>query len=64
MIINYDRKYIEDVKNLLVELQEYIVSIDKEKYNIITPQYREKYIKEVFKAMDEHQGKIVLRPAC
>ena len=29
-IIEYDNKYIEDVKDLLVELEEYIVSIDKD----------------------------------
>ena len=28
-IINYDSKYDEQIKDLLVELQEYVVSIDK-----------------------------------
>lgn len=27
-IIEYDKKYLEDVRNLLTELEEYIVSID------------------------------------
>ena len=47
MIIEYDKQYDEDVKDLLVELQEYIVSIDKEKYNIITKDYREEYFKKL-----------------
>ncbi len=29
-IIEYEDKYLEDVKDLLVELEEYIVSIDKD----------------------------------
>ena len=38
-IIDYSSKYDNDIKDLLVELQEHIVKIDKEKYNIleITP---------------------------
>ena len=35
-IIAYEKKYEEEVKDLLVELQEYIVSIDKDHYNILT----------------------------
>ncbi len=31
-IINYDSKYDEQIKDLLVELQEYVVSIDKYYY--------------------------------
>lgn len=30
MIIEYDEKYNENIKNLLLELQEHIVKIDKE----------------------------------
>ena len=29
-IIEYQEKYLEDVKDLLVELEEYILSIDKD----------------------------------
>lgn len=29
-IVEYENKYLGDVKDLLVELEEYIVSIDKE----------------------------------
>ena len=42
MIIEYEEKYAEEVKDL--------VNIDKEKYNQITPQYREIYFA---KTLDE-----------
>ena len=29
-IVEYEDKYLEDVKDLLVELEEYIISIDKD----------------------------------
>lgn len=41
-IIEYEDKYLEDVKDLLVELEEYIVSIDKDNLNQVHPEYREK----------------------
>ena len=43
MIVEYDESYNENIKDLLVELQNHIVNIDKEKYNIITDQYRDLY---------------------
>ena len=30
-IIEYEEKYLEDVKDLLVELEEYILTIDKDR---------------------------------
>ena len=41
-IVEYDNKYIEDVKDLLVELEEYIVSIDKDNLDIVSSDYRDK----------------------
>ncbi len=41
-IIEYNDKYLEDVKDLLVELEEYIVSIDKDDLDHVHPEYREK----------------------
>ena len=41
-IIEYEDKYLEDVKDLLVELEEYIVSIDKDNLDCVHPEYREK----------------------
>ena len=42
MIIEYSDKYLEDVKNLLVELEEYIISIDKDHLDHLHPEYRDK----------------------
>ena len=60
MIIEYDKKYSEDVKDLLVELQKYIVKIDKEKYNILTDEYKEKYFKKTMNERKKCNGKMLL----
>lgn len=59
-IIEYDKRYEEDVKNLLVELQEYIVAIDDWHLNIMTPEYREKYFEKTCKECLSGEGKIFL----
>ena len=41
-IIEYNDKYLEDVKDLLVELEEYILSIDKDNLDQLHPDYRDK----------------------
>ena len=41
-IIEYEDKYLEDVKDLLVELEEYILSIDKDNLDQLHPKYRDK----------------------
>ena len=42
MIIEYEDKYLEDVRDLLVELEEYIVSIVEDNLDIVSAAYREK----------------------
>ena len=42
MIIEYEDKYLEDVRDLLVELEEYIVSIDEDNLDTVSADYREK----------------------
>ena len=42
MIIEYNDKYLDDVKDLLVELEKYILSIDKDNLDQLHPKYREK----------------------
>lgn len=59
-IIDYFSKYDEDIKDLLVELQEHIVKIDREKYNILTPEYREKYFEKTMSEVNKFEGKIFL----
>lgn len=59
-IIEYSSRYDEDIKDLLVELQQYISEIDKEKYNILTDEYREKYFKKTIEEVCKYDGKIYL----
>ena len=59
-IIDYNSKYDNDIKDLLVELQEYIVSIDEDGYNIITDEYREIYFAKTMKEVKDFQGKMFL----
>lgn len=59
-IINYSNQYNESIKDLLVELQEYMAEIDKEKYNILTNEYREKYFKKTMDEVNKYEGKIFL----
>ena len=41
-IIEYEDKYLDDVRDLLVELEEYILTIDEDELDILHPEYREK----------------------
>lgn len=59
-IIDYSSVYDNDIKDLLVELQEHIVMIDREKYNILTPEYRNKYFEKTMDEVNKYEGKIFL----
>lgn len=41
-IIEYEDRYLNDVKDLLTELEEYIVSIDRDNLDQVHPDYHEK----------------------
>lgn len=43
-IIEYKDKYLKDVKDLLVELEEFIISIDIDKLDQLHLEYREKLV--------------------
>ena len=43
-IIEYEDKYLEDVKDLLIELEEYILTIDKDHLDQLHPDYRDKKV--------------------
>lgn len=60
MIIEYNEIYDEQIKDLLVELQEHIVDIDKEGYNILTNEYREEYFKKTIEEIKKYEGKMFL----
>ena len=60
MIIEYDKKYDEQIKDLLVELQEHIQNIDLEGYNILTDEFRESYFSKTMDEIKKCNGKILL----
>ena len=59
-IIEYSDKYIEDVRDLLVELEEYIVSIDEDNLDVVGKDYREKMVLYDLKEVKENKGKVFL----
>lgn len=59
-IVEYDDRYLDDVKDLLVELEEYIVSIDKDNLDQIHPEYRNKMALLDLKEVDNNNGKCYL----
>ena len=60
MIIEYEEKYLEDVKDLLVELEEYIISIDKDDLDQLHPDYRDKMAILDLDDIKKHNGKCYL----
>ena len=59
-IIEYDNKYLEEVKDLLVELEEYILSIDEDNLDNLHPEYREKMAVLDLKEIKNNNGKCYL----
>ncbi len=60
MIIEYEDKYLENVKDLLVELEEYIVSIDKDNLDQLHENYREKMALIDLEEVRKNNGKCFL----
>ena len=56
-IIEYNEKYLEDVKDLLVELEEYIISIDKDNLDRLHPDYRDKMAIIDLEEVSKYNGK-------
>ena len=59
-IIEYKDKYLEDVKDLLTELEEYIVSIDKDELDHVHPEYHEKMALVDLEEVNKNNGKCYL----
>ena len=60
-IIEYNDKYLEDVKDLLVELEEYILTIDKDELDQLHPEYRDKMaILDLNEVRENNEGKCYL----
>ena len=64
MIIEYASKYDEEIKDLLIQLQQHLAEIDKEGYNIVGNEYREKYFDETMEKVKKYNGKILLYKDC
>ena len=59
-IIEYNPKYDEQIKDLLVELQNYLVDIDDWHTQVMKPEYRESYFKMDMDKVKNQSGKIYL----
>ena len=59
-IIEYETKYDNDIKNLLEELQEYIVSLDPYHFNIMKDDYKDKIYLKDMEEVNNNKGKIYL----
>ena len=59
-IIEYEDKYLEDIKKLLTELEEYIVSIDKDNLDIVHEDYYEKMALVDLESIKNNNGKCYL----
>ena len=59
-IVEYEDKYLEDVRDLLTELEKYIISIDKDELDQLHPEYHEKMALVDLKDINENSGKCFL----
>ena len=59
-IREYEEKYLEDVKDLLVELEEYVLTIDKDNLDQLHPEYRNKMAILDLEEVKENNGKCYL----
>ena len=59
-IIEYEDKYLEDVKDLLVELEEYIITIDEDNLDKLDYEYRDKMALLDLKEVKKNNGKCYL----
>ena len=59
-IIEYEDKYLEDVRDLLVELEEYILTIDEDNLDQLHPEYREKMALIDLEDVRNYEGKCYL----
>ena len=59
-ILEYESKYLEDVRDLLTELEEYIVSIDQDKLDHVHQEYHEKMALVALDNVNKYEGKCYL----
>ncbi len=56
-IIEFEEKYAEQVRDLLVELERYIISLDIDELDILGENYREQKLNYDLRAVQDNQGK-------
>ncbi len=59
-IIEYNSKYDEQIKDLLVELQNYLIDIDDWHTQVMLPEYREGNFQMDIRKINTQEGKIYL----
>lgn len=59
-IIELKNEYYNQVKDLLVNLQNFVIKIDKYNLNLISKDYREKYFDYLLQDCNKNQGKIFI----
>ena len=59
-LVEYEDKYLENIRDLLVELEEYIISIDKDDLDQLHEEYREKMALVDLKEINNNNGKCYL----
>ena len=60
MIVEYNKKYNEQIKELLIELQNYLIDIDDWHTQVMVPEYKEKYFELDMEKVKVQNGKIFL----
>lgn len=59
-IIEYEDRYLDDIRDLLVQLEKYIISIDEDELDQLHPEYREKMALIDLKEVKKEKGKCFL----
>lgn len=59
-IIEYEDRFLDDVKNLLVELEEYIIKIDEDGLDQLHSEYKDKMALSDLKTIKDNSGKCYL----
>ena len=59
-LLNNDKKYFAYIKDLLVELEQYILSIDEDELDQLHPEYRDKMALIDLEEVNENNGKCFL----
>ncbi|MBO4573347.1 MAG: GNAT family N-acetyltransferase [Clostridia bacterium] len=60
VIREFDEKFAEDVKNLMVELQEHLAKLDTRGVLVLKEGYKEAYYEFLLKECEKHAGKIFI----